>query len=47
MSLLHVQHTAWETPRVRITNEVLGMELQPEKLLLEAAEALWKASVKA
>ena len=27
-------HNAWEAPRLRALNEVLGVELQPEELLL-------------
>ena len=35
-------HKAWEAPRLRALNEVLGVELQPEELLLEAVEAPWR-----
>ena len=38
-----VLHKAWEAPRLRALNEVLGVELQPEELLLEAVEAPWEA----
>ena len=38
----HVLHKAWEAPRLRALNEVLGVELQPEELLLEAVEAPWR-----
>ena len=37
-----VHHKAWEAERLRALNEVLGAELQPEELLLEAVEAPWK-----
>ena len=31
-----MMHKAWEASRLRALNEVLGGELQPEELLLEA-----------
>ena len=37
-----VHHKAWEAERLRALNGVLGAELQPEELLLEAVEAPWK-----
>ena len=37
-----MQHKAWEAPKVRAMNEVLGVELHPEELLLKAVEAPWK-----
>ena len=37
-----VLHKAWEASRVRALNEVLGIELQPEELLVVAVEAPWK-----
>ena len=40
LSLVH--HKAWEAERLRALNGVLGAELQPEELLLEAVEAPWK-----
>ena len=36
-----VLHKAWEASRLRALNEVLGVELQPEELLLGAVEAPW------
>ena len=35
---------AWEASRLRALNEVLGVELQPKELLLEAMEAPWGES---
>ena len=37
-----VQHKVWEASRLRALNEVLGVGLQPEELLLEAMEAPWR-----
>ena len=39
--VLHNAH-AWEAPRLRALDELLGVELQPEEPLLEAVEAPWR-----
>ena len=39
--LLCYMHKAWEAPRLRALNEVLGVQLQPKELL-EAVEAPWR-----
>jgi len=40
-NLPSVLHKAWGAQRLRAQNEV-GVELQPEELLLEAVEAPWR-----
>ena len=37
-----MHHKAWEVEGLRAVNGMLGAELQPEELLLEAVDAPWK-----